>query len=175
MHRNIQGKNLALSHWAFQRKRQSVHSTYAPKSSLPLKKNFPKFLFFCCTVRRVPLRSSIPACTPRTHLFSDNWAINDTKTAEQQDLLLNGALCICRSPSVSLSQSPCQSQLQSCHHKLPPCRSFHSRTTQEPIKCKAPSKSFLSVSAVIVSVWLHSCALGQFILLCCSTTNSPSD
>lgn len=152
MHRNIQGKNLALSHWAFQRKRQSVHSTYAPKSSLPLKKNFPKFLFFCCTVRRVPLRSSIPACTPRTHLFSDNRAINDTKTAEQQDLLLNGALCICRSPSVSLSQSPCQSQLQSCHHKLPPCRSFHSRTTQEPIKCKAPSKSFLSVSAVIVSV-----------------------
>lgn len=156
--------------------RQSVHSTSAPKSCTLLRKNLPEFVFFCCTVRSVPLHSSIPACTPRTHLFSDNWAINDdTKTAEQQDLLLKDSLSICRSTSVSLSQSHCQSQPQSCHHKLPPCRSFHSRATQEPIKCKAPSKSFLSVSAVIVSVWLHSCALGQFVLLCCSTTNSLND
>lgn len=178
MHRNIQGKNLALSYWAFQRNwgfRQSVHSTSAPKSSIPLRKNLSKSLFFCCTVRRVPLHFSVAACTPRTHLFSNNWAINDTKTAEQQDLLLKDSFCICRSTSVSLSQSRCQSQLQSCHHKLPPCRSFHSRATQEPIKCKAPSKSFLSVSAVIVSVWLHSCALGQFILLCFSNTNSLND
>jgi len=144
MHRNIQGQNLALSCWACQRNwgfRQPVHSIYAAKSSTSLRENLLKFLFFCCTVRRVPLRSSIPACTPRTHLFSDNWAINDTKTAEQQDLLLNASLCICRSTSVSLSQSPCQSQLQSWHHKLPPCRSFHSRATQEPIKRKDPARA----------------------------------
>lgn len=170
-------KNLALPRWVFQSNwgfRQSVHSTCAPKAPTPLWEKLPNLLVFCCTVRQVPLCPSVPACTPRTHLFPNNWAINDTQTAEQQDLLLKDSLCICRSPGVSLSQSPCQSQLQSCHHSLPPRRSFHSRATQEPIKCKVLSKSFLSMSAVIVSVWLHSCALGQFISLCCSITNTLS-
>lgn len=155
-------------------KQLRIQAVCAPKALTPLWENLSSLLVFCCTARQVPLCPSVPACAPRTHLFPNNWAINDTQTAEQQDLLLKDSLCICRSPGVSLSQSPCQSQLQSCHHSLPPRRSFHSRATQEPIKCNVPSKSFLSVSAVIVSVWLHSRALGQFILLWCSTTNSLS-
>lgn len=137
-------KNVALPCWAFQSNwgfGQSVHSTCAPKAPTPLRENLPNLPVFCCTVRQVPLCPSVPACAPRTHLFPNNWAINDTQTAEQQDLLLKDSLCICRSPGASLSQSPCQSQLQSCHHSLPPRRSFHSRATQEPIKCKVPARA----------------------------------